>query len=70
MQIMNIRLDPQTDRKLAALAKRIGAQKEAIVVQAILDFVEDREDYFGGIVIRDKNEPNMTLSEMGRRLRL
>jgi RHH-type rel operon transcriptional repressor/antitoxin RelB len=43
---MNVRLDEDIVERLDALARKTGRTKTFYAVEAILQFLEDREDYF------------------------
>ncbi len=43
---VNLRIDEELDARLEHLARRTGRTKTFYAIQAITEFLEDREDYF------------------------
>lgn len=44
--MLAIRLDPETEERLARLAEKTGRTKTFYAREAILEYLEDMEDYF------------------------
>lgn len=68
--MLGVRLEPEIDKRLAALAKATGRSKSYYAKEAIRQFLEDREDYLLGIAALEKQEPALTLKEVEKRLGL
>jgi predicted DNA-binding protein len=66
--MLHVRLDPQLDKKLGLLAKETRRSKSDCAREAILQYLEDREDYLTGLAALERCEPTITLEELKRRL--
>jgi RHH-type transcriptional regulator, rel operon repressor / antitoxin RelB len=44
--MLAIRLDPETEERLAKLAKKTGRTKTFYAREAILEYLQDMEDYY------------------------
>ena len=49
LSMLDIRLNPELEEKLASLAKETGRSKSHHAREAIRQYLEDREDYLKGI---------------------
>ena len=68
--MLGIRLEPELEKKLEDLAHKTGRSKSYYAREAIRNFLEEREDYLKAIAVLEKNEPAISLKELGRRLGL
>lgn len=68
--MLGIRLEPELEKKLEELAHKTGRSKSYYAREAIRKFLEEREDYLKAIAVLEKNEPTISLKELGRRLGL
>ena len=68
--MLAVRLPKSLENRLERLAKRTGRTKSYFARQAIIEFLEDREDYLIAIARLEKNEPRVPLEELERRLGL
>jgi RHH-type transcriptional regulator, rel operon repressor / antitoxin RelB len=68
--MLTIRLDPEIEQKLEALARETGRSRSYYAREAIRQFLEDREDYVKGIATLQRRERTITLDELERRLSL
>ena len=66
--MLAIRLPPEIEKRLAALAKRTGRSKTYYARAAILEHLSDLEDYYLAAARLEKNLPGLSLEEMERRL--
>lgn len=66
--MLAIRLPPAIEKRLAALAKRTGRSKTYYAREAILEHLDDLEDYYLAVQRLEKNVPSLSLKEMERRL--
>ncbi|MFI4921000.1 MAG: TraY domain-containing protein [Gammaproteobacteria bacterium] len=66
--MLAIRLSPEIEKRLAALAKRTGRSKTYYAREAILEHLSDLEDYYLALARLEKNLPTMSLEDMERRL--
>ena len=66
--MLAIRLPPEIEKRLAALAKRTGRSKTYYARAAILEHLDDLEDYFLAVARLEKELPTLGLDEMQRRL--
>ncbi|MFZ0658825.1 MAG: CopG family transcriptional regulator [Candidatus Binataceae bacterium] len=58
------------DRRLDNLARKTGRTKSFYVKKAILDFLEDREDYLLGLSRLEQSTGRISLKEVARELGL
>lgn len=65
-----VRLPPQVEKRLAKLARKTGRSKTFYVREAILQHLEDLEDYYLAIQRLEENLPGIPLEEVERRLGL
>ncbi len=68
--MLGIRLKKDLEERLDNLARETGRTKSYYAKKAIEDFLEEREDYLLGIAAIERNEPTITLEELGQRLGL
>jgi len=67
---LSIRLDPDTDQRLEALARETGRTKTYYVREAITRFLEDEEDYRLALARLEKPAARVSLAEAKARLGL
>ena len=65
-----VRLPPEVEKRLARLARRTGRSKTFYVREAILQHLEDLEDYYLAVQRLEENLPGIPLEEVERRLGL
>ena len=65
-----ITVPPELEARLDAVAQRIGRTKEECAIDAILEFLEDEEDYQDAVERLKRNEPTIPLEEIERELGL
>jgi RHH-type rel operon transcriptional repressor/antitoxin RelB len=68
--MLGVRLDQETDKRLARLCKLTGHTKTYFAKKALQQFLDDREDYLLGIAALEKKEPTISLAELEKRLGL
>ena len=68
--MLGIRLDPELEAKLEALAEKTGRTKSYYAREAIRQYLEDREEYLLGLAALERNEPTISLEDLERRLGL
>ena len=66
--MMAVRLPPEIEKRLERLARKTGRSKTFYVRQAILQHLEDLEDYYLAVQRLEKNLPGIPLEEVERRL--
>jgi len=66
--MLNIRLEPDLDRKLQSLARKTGRSKSHYAREAIRQFLEERGDYEKGIAALERRESAISLTELEHRL--
>ncbi|HKT47491.1 MAG TPA: TraY domain-containing protein [Candidatus Acidoferrales bacterium] len=66
--MLAIRLTPDIEKRLDALAKKTGRSKTYYAREAILEHLEDFEDYYLALARVEKNLPGLSLEEMEKRL--
>lgn len=69
-KMLAVRLPGSIDRRLDNLARKTGRTKSFYVKKAILDFLEDREDYLLGLARLEQSTGRISLKEMARELGL
>jgi len=65
-----VRLPPEVEKRLERLARKTGRSKTFYVREAILQHLEDLEDYYLAVQRLEKNLPGIPLEEVERRLGL
>ena len=68
--MLALRLPKQTEKRLEALARRTGRTKSYYAKRAILEFLEEEEDYLLAVSRLEKNRPGIPIDEVERRLGL
>jgi len=68
--MLAVRLPGGIDRRLDRLARKTGRTKSFYVKKAILEFLEDREDYLLGLARLEQSTGRISLKEMARELGL
>lgn len=68
--MLAIRLTPDIEKRLEALAKKTGRSKTYYAREAIMEHLEDMEDYYLALARVEKNLPALNLEEMEKRLGL
>lgn len=66
----SIRLDAETERRLAALSRRTGRTKAWYIRQAIVEYLDEWEDYHVALRRLEEEKGEVELSEVRRRLGL
>lgn len=65
-----VRLPPEVEKRLERLARRTGRSKTFYVREAVLQHLEDLEDYYLAVQRLEENLPGIPLEEVKRRLGL
>lgn len=65
-----VRLPPEIEKRLARLARKTGRSKTFYVREAILQHLEELEDYYLAVRRIEENLPGIPLEEVERRLGL
>jgi RHH-type transcriptional regulator, rel operon repressor / antitoxin RelB len=65
-----VRLPPGIEKRLTRLARKTGRSKTFYVREAILQHLEDLEDYYLAVRRLEENLPGVPLAEVERRLGL
>jgi len=65
-----LRLPPEVEKRLERLARKTGRSKTFYVREAILQHLEDLEDYYMAVRRLEENLPGIPLEEVERRLGL
>lgn len=68
--MLAIRLPKQIERRLDNLARRTGRTKTYYAKKAILEFLEDREDYLLGLARLEQSSEKIPLAKVARELGL
>lgn len=68
--MLAIRLPKEIEERLQALARKTGRSKSYYVRQAILEHLDDLEDYYLAVERLEQNLPGIPLDELERRLGL
>lgn len=68
--MLAIRLTPDIEKRLDALAKKTGRSKTYYAREAILEHLDDLEDYYSAMARVEKNLPALSLEEVEQRLGL
>lgn len=68
--MLAVRLDSDTESRLAHLAHETGRSKSYYVKQAIKSYLEDREDYLLALAVLEREEPRQSLAEVRKELGL
>lgn len=65
--MLGVRLEPELEERLNALAKKTGRTKSYYARKAIQEYVEDREDYELAVEASRNAEPHISLEELIRK---
>ena len=68
--MLAIRLDPEVERRLESLAKKTGRTKTYYAREAILEHLEDMEDYYLAVEVLQNPGQIYTAEEAKRELGL
>ncbi|HEB73468.1 MAG TPA: TraY domain-containing protein [Nitrospirae bacterium] len=68
--MLALRLPPEIEKRLEKLAKKTGRTKSYYAKQAIVEFLEDQEDYLLALSRLEKERPGIPIDEVERRLGL
>jgi len=68
--VIAVRLPPEIEKRLARLARKTGRSKTFYVREAILQHLEELEDYYLAVRRIEENLPGIPLEEVERRLGL
>lgn len=68
--MLALRLPPQIEKRLEALARKTGRTKSHYAKRAIAEFLEDQEDYLLALARLEKDRPGIPIEEVERRLGL
>jgi len=68
--MLGVRLDHETEVRLEHLCEETGHSKSYFVKKALLQFLEDREDYLLGIAALEKKESTISLNKLEKDLGL
>lgn len=68
--MLAVRLPQEIEARLDSLAKKTGRTKTFYVREAVLDHLEELEDYYLAASRSEKNLPGISLEEAERRLDL
>ena len=68
--MLAIRLPEEIERRLSALANETGRTKTALAREAILEFIDDLEDYYLAEARARKNRKTIPLADVERELGL
>jgi predicted DNA-binding protein len=63
-----VELEPELAARLEQLAKETGRSTSYYAELAIMEFLEDREDYLTGIAALERTEPRISLEQLEREL--
>ncbi len=68
--MLNVRLPKEVEDRLEALAARTGRTKSYYARRAIVEFLEDQEDYLLVVAALEKSRERFSLDEAAARLGL
>jgi RHH-type rel operon transcriptional repressor/antitoxin RelB len=68
--MLRVRLEPELEQRLDRLARETGRSKSYYARQAILQFIEDREDYVLAVAAKERNEETVMQEELELRFGL
>ncbi len=68
--MLAIRLTPDIEKRLDALAKKTGRSKTYYAREAIQEYLEDLEDYYLAEARTEKNLPGLSLEDVEKHLGL
>lgn len=70
MRTMTVRIEDELDERLGNLAQDTGRTKSYYTRQALLEFLEEREDYILGMNSLENKGDVLSLAELERNLGL
>ena len=70
MRTMTVRVEDELDDRLGALAHETGRTKSYYTRQALLEFLEEREDYLLGMASLERKGSVVNLNDLERELGL
>ena len=68
--MLGVRLNEDLEKRLNHLVQETGHSKSYFAKKALQEFLDDREDYLIGIAALERQEPTITLAELGKKLGL
>jgi len=68
--MLALRLPKELEERLETLARRTGRTKSYYAKQAILEFLDEEEDYLVALARLEKERPAIPIEEVERRLGL
>jgi len=68
MRTMTVRIEDELDDRLGSLAHDTGRTKSYYARQALLEFLEEQEDYILGVASLERKGNAITLGELEREL--
>ena len=60
--MLEIRIDPAIEARLAALAEKTGESPDALAGKALLAYLEELEDYAAAVEAMKDYDPQVTIS--------
>lgn len=70
MRSMTVRLEDDLDERLGNLARETGRTKSYYTKLALLEFLDEQEDYVLGIAALERREPTISLEALEKELDL
>lgn len=70
MATLGVRLDEPLAHRLQQLCEETGRSKSYYAKRALMEFLNNREDYLRGLAVLEREESNISLSELEKRLGL
>jgi RHH-type rel operon transcriptional repressor/antitoxin RelB len=68
--MLALRLSPEIEQRLEALARKTGRTKSYYAKKAITEFLQDEEDYLLALTRLEENNPRLSLEDIERQLGL
>jgi RHH-type transcriptional regulator, rel operon repressor / antitoxin RelB len=68
--MLALRLDQETEQRLEDLARRTGRTKSYYAKRAIVEFLDDEEDYLIALSRLEQNRPGIPIDEVEQQLGL
>ena len=68
--MLGVRLNKELEMRLHSLCQATGHTKSYYTQKALVEFLDEREDYFLGLAALERNEPTMSLQELEKKLGL
>ena len=69
-QMLGVRLDPETEARLEQLCAETSHTKSYYAKKALIEYLDDREDYLLGLSVLEKNEKTISLNSLEKKLGL